>query len=308
MPRPTELSAPSPPPHWPVPEPLSCHQAVPKGPDSAGLPRGAGDRSESRAPPSRVWGRPWASELGTERRTEARGQRGVPAGRAHLVITAAGGHAVLDVGHEGVNEPRVVPHGLAAGIGRAQVPGGENREGVRRQGSRGGRREEACRGHAGGGAGAEGMGRGWRLGRRRGSQRNEDEGRERHPASSAAPSCLRLGGLSFELSSAHPPVCPPGPQAWNFMTVTGSGAAGRPRHMSSHLWAPAERELEALACPVSLCGAGEVLGGAWARGRVSGWSRGVGATCCFPMEALVCPSRGLLPKQPGPIRLVRVPH
>lgn len=34
----------------------------------------------------------------------------------HLVITAAGSHTVLDIGHEGVNEPRVVAHSLAAGI------------------------------------------------------------------------------------------------------------------------------------------------------------------------------------------------
>lgn len=61
---------------------------------------------------------------------------------AHLVITAAGGYAVLDIGHKGINEPRVVSHGLAACIGRAQVPEGENRAGVWMQGRREEGREE----------------------------------------------------------------------------------------------------------------------------------------------------------------------
>lgn len=34
----------------------------------------------------------------------------------HLVIATAGSHTVLDIGHEGVDEPRVVPHSLAASI------------------------------------------------------------------------------------------------------------------------------------------------------------------------------------------------
>lgn len=76
---------------------------------------------ESKELPSLILGRPWALERWTER-TGVQGQGGVPPGHAHLVITAAGGHAVLDIGHKGVNEPRVVSHGLAACIGRAQVP------------------------------------------------------------------------------------------------------------------------------------------------------------------------------------------
>ena len=52
--------------------------------------------------------------LQTERRG---GGQSTPWGPpSYLVITAAGCHTVLDVGHEGVNEPRVVAHGLAAGI------------------------------------------------------------------------------------------------------------------------------------------------------------------------------------------------
>lgn len=50
--------------------------------------------------------------------------RGAPWGDAHLVITAAGCHTFLDVGHEGVNETRVVAHGLAPRVCGAQVPGG----------------------------------------------------------------------------------------------------------------------------------------------------------------------------------------
>lgn len=45
------------------------------------------------------------------------GDEGVTRGlHPHLVIAAAGSHTVLDIGHEGVNEPRVVPHSLAASI------------------------------------------------------------------------------------------------------------------------------------------------------------------------------------------------
>lgn len=43
---------------------------------------------------------------------------GLEAGpQSHLVVAAAGRHAVLDIGHEGVDESRVVSHGLAAGGG-----------------------------------------------------------------------------------------------------------------------------------------------------------------------------------------------
>lgn len=49
--------------------------------------------------------------------------------RPHLVVTAAGCHAVLDIGHEGVNEPCIVPHGLTSCVRRAQVPGGGQRQG-----------------------------------------------------------------------------------------------------------------------------------------------------------------------------------
>ena len=65
---------------------------------------------------------------------EQRGGRFVPSGHAtlgtlsHLVVTAAGCHAVLHVGQEGVDEPHVAPHGLAASVGRAQVPEGEGRQ------------------------------------------------------------------------------------------------------------------------------------------------------------------------------------
>lgn len=62
-------------------------------------------------------------DVGTGDRDVARGLH------PHLVIAAAGSHTVLDVGHEGVNEPRVVPHGLAASISRAQVPAGEGQGG-----------------------------------------------------------------------------------------------------------------------------------------------------------------------------------
>lgn len=52
--------------------------------------------------------------MGTDHRVEDRGvTRGL---HPHLVIAAAGSHTVLDIGHEGVNEPRVVPHSLAASI------------------------------------------------------------------------------------------------------------------------------------------------------------------------------------------------
>ena len=65
---------------------------------------------------------------------EQRGGRFVPSGHAtlgtlsHLVVTAAGCHAVLHVGQEGIDEPHVAPHGLAASVGRAQVPEGEGRQ------------------------------------------------------------------------------------------------------------------------------------------------------------------------------------
>lgn len=62
-------------------------------------------------------------DVGTGDRDVARGLH------PHLVIAAAGSHTVLDIGHEGVNEPRVVPHGLAASISRAQVPAGEGQGG-----------------------------------------------------------------------------------------------------------------------------------------------------------------------------------
>lgn len=52
--------------------------------------------------------------IGTDHRV---GDRGVTRDlHPYLVIAAAGSHAVLDIGHEGVNEPRVVPHSLAASI------------------------------------------------------------------------------------------------------------------------------------------------------------------------------------------------
>lgn len=85
-------------------------------------------------------------------------------GRTHLVVTAVGRHAVLDVGHERVDEPRVAAHGLAARVCGAQVPSGGHGEGWRSWG--GGRGHEGVGGHGervevmGG---VEVTGRGWRY-------------------------------------------------------------------------------------------------------------------------------------------------
>lgn len=173
--------------------------------------------------PSLILGRPWALECCTERRTGVQGRSGALPGCAHLVITAAGGHAVLDIGHEGINEPRVVSHGLAARIGRAQVPAGESREGVRRQGRRGeggewlGARREESRWQKGARGDEDEVG--GLVGREQG-KRHEEEVRKDHSGHSA-PSWLGLVGLSSELSSFHPSFRPPGPQACNFYDRPG---------------------------------------------------------------------------------------
>lgn len=83
-------------------------------------------------------------------------------GRTHLVVTAVGCHAVLDVGHERVDEPRVVAHGLAAHVCGAQIPSGRHGEGRRSRGEGRGHREVG--GH---GEGMEVMRRGGGHGRGR---------------------------------------------------------------------------------------------------------------------------------------------
>lgn len=120
-------------------------------------------------------------------RSQGRRQLGPP---CHLVIAAAGCHAVLHVGHEGVDEPRVVSHGLTARISRAQVPAGGERSGWKREGP---------------GSRRGGIGRRW--GRRR-RERDEDQGE-----------------LSWEPGAgpaAQARTCPSGPRA------QGLGAPARP--------------------------------------------------------------------------------
>lgn len=155
-----------------------------------------------------------------------------PGPRPHLVVAAAGGHAVLDVGHQGVDEPRVVAHGLPASVGRAEVPEGQR--------GGGGRLQEAW------------SGRPERTGERReeGGGKEKPRGRLCPPTESTSPTVPRVRGSCgpghLGPGAGRSPTCPslsggtggqvliwdgsqrslPAAWAWSFISSLCSQAAG----------------------------------------------------------------------------------